>query len=55
MAKELKVGDKAPTLSLPDQSGAPVSLQDFAGKQVVLYPKQWATGKYISPPWIQKK
>jgi peroxiredoxin Q/BCP len=37
MAKELTVGDKAPALSLPDQSGEPVSLKDFAGKQVVLY------------------
>ena len=37
MAKELAVGDKAPALSLPDQSGEPVSLKDFTGKQVVLY------------------
>jgi thioredoxin-dependent peroxiredoxin len=37
MAKELMVGDKAPVLSLPDQSGEPVSLKDFTGKQVVLY------------------
>ena len=37
MAKELTVGDKAPALSLPDQSGEPVSLKDFTGKQVVLY------------------
>ncbi len=37
MAKELEVGDKAPALSLPDQSGEPVSLKDFTGKQVVLY------------------
>ena len=37
MAKELNIGDKAPTLSLPDQSGEPVSLKDFMGKQVVLY------------------
>jgi peroxiredoxin Q/BCP len=37
MAKELEVGDKAPALSLPDQSGEPVSLKDFSGKQVVLY------------------
>ncbi|MDZ4734126.1 MAG: thioredoxin-dependent thiol peroxidase [Nitrospirota bacterium] len=37
MAKELEVGDKAPALSLPDQSGDPVSLKDFRGKQVVLY------------------
>ena len=37
MAKELNVGDKAPALSLPDQSGERVSLKDFTGKQVVLY------------------
>ena len=37
MAKELTVGDKAPALSLPDQSGEPVSLKDFTGKQVVFY------------------
>ena len=37
MAKELEVGDKAPALSLPDQSGERVSLKDFTGKQVVLY------------------
>jgi len=37
MAKELVVGEKAPTLSLPDQSGDRVSLKDFRGKQVVLY------------------
>ena len=37
MAKELTVGDKAPALSLPDQSGEPVGLKDFTGKQVVLY------------------
>ena len=37
MAKELIVGEKAPALSLPDQSGEPVSLKDFTGKQVVLY------------------
>jgi thioredoxin-dependent peroxiredoxin len=37
MVKELEVGGKAPALSLPDQSGKPISLKDFAGKQVVLY------------------
>ena len=37
MAKELNIGDKAPALSLPDQSGDRVSLKDFMGKQVVLY------------------
>ena len=37
MAKELNIGEKAPALSLPDQSGETVSMKDFAGKQVVLY------------------
>lgn len=37
MAKELKVGDKAPELSLPDQHGTQVTLKDNKGKQVVLY------------------
>ena len=37
MAKELSIGDKAPALSLPDQSGERISLKDFTGKQVVLY------------------
>ena len=33
----LEAGDKAPAFSLPDQDGKPVSLKDFAGKQVVVY------------------
>ena len=33
----LKVGEKAPLFTLPDQNGNPVSLSDFAGKKVVLY------------------
>jgi peroxiredoxin Q/BCP len=37
MAKELTVGDEAPAFSLPNQSGEPVGLKDFTGKQVVLY------------------
>jgi peroxiredoxin Q/BCP len=37
MAKELTIGDKAPTVTLPDESGEPVGLKDFMGKQVVLY------------------
>jgi len=46
MAKELEVGDKAPALSLPDQSGERVGLKDFTGKQVVLYfyPKDDTSG-----------
>ena len=37
MARELVIGDTAPDVSLPDQSGKTVSLKDFEGKQVVLY------------------
>ena len=37
MAEELNIGEKAPSLSLPDQSGEQVNLKDFTGKQVVLY------------------
>ena len=37
MADELKVGDKAPDFSPPDQDGKTVSLKSLKGKQVVLY------------------
>jgi peroxiredoxin Q/BCP len=37
MATELKVGDKAPEFSLPDQDGKKVTLKDLKGRQVVLY------------------
>ena len=33
----LEPGTKAPTFTLPDQHGEPVSLSDFTGKNVVLY------------------
>ena len=33
----LTVGTKAPSFKLPDQNGNPVSLEDFAGKWVVLW------------------
>ncbi|MGK9148793.1 thioredoxin-dependent thiol peroxidase [Plantibacter flavus] len=33
----LSPGDAAPTFTLPDQDGAPVSLGDYAGERVVLY------------------
>ncbi len=33
----LEVGMKAPAFTLPDKDGNPVSLEDFAGKKVVLY------------------
>jgi len=37
MADELKIGDKAPDFSLPDQDGKTVSLKSLKGKQMVLY------------------
>jgi branched-chain amino acid transport system substrate-binding protein len=33
----------------------PVWAQWQDGKHVVFFPKQYAAGKYISPPWIKKK
>ncbi|MCW4007993.1 MAG: peroxiredoxin [Candidatus Bathyarchaeota archaeon] len=36
MATTLKVGDKAPSFTLPDTDLKPVSLEDFVGKKVVL-------------------
>jgi len=40
------VGQVAPTFTLPSQTGAPISLQSFRGKWVVLYfyPKDMTTG-----------
>jgi peroxiredoxin Q/BCP len=34
---QLQVGDMAPTFTLPNEQGEPVSLSDFLGKRVVLY------------------
>ena len=34
---ELKVGDAAPAIQGVDQNGAPISLDQYAGKKVVLY------------------
>ncbi len=33
----LEKGDDAPAFTLPDQDGAPVSLGDFAGQNVIVY------------------
>lgn len=35
--EQLKEGDKAPGFTANDQNGKPVSLSDFAGKDVILY------------------
>lgn len=42
----LQVGDVAPEIELPDESGKPVKLSDFRGKRVVLYfyPKDDTSG-----------
>ena len=42
----LEIGDSAPAFTMPDQSGQPVSLADFKGRNVVLYfyPKADTTG-----------
>ncbi|MFZ5492816.1 MAG: peroxiredoxin [Pseudomonadota bacterium] len=36
-SKTLKVGDKAPTFTLPTADGRPVSLADYLGRPVVVY------------------
>jgi peroxiredoxin Q/BCP len=33
----LKVGDKAPSFSLPSDSGGPITLDAFRGSRVVLF------------------
>lgn len=33
----LSVGDKAPAFTLPDATGEPVSLSDYAGRKVIVY------------------
>ena len=37
MAITLKIGDKAPSFTGPDQDGNKISLEDFKGKKLVLY------------------
>ena len=34
---KLQVGDKAPAINSVDQNGSPISLEQFQGKQVILY------------------
>ena len=43
----LKVGDKAPTFSLPNQDGDNVSLSDYKDKQLVI----WFFPKASTPGW----
>jgi peroxiredoxin Q/BCP len=46
MAKELKMGDKAPAFNLPCDDGKTYRLADFKGKTVILYfyPKAMTPG-----------
>jgi peroxiredoxin Q/BCP len=37
MTSRLEPGDQAPTFSLPDADGKPVSLADYLGRRVILY------------------
>jgi peroxiredoxin Q/BCP len=37
MTSRLKPGDPAPTFTLPDADGNPVSLADYRGRRVILY------------------
>ena len=44
---QVKVGDKAPDFTLPDQTGAMVSLKDFVGSKIIVlyfYPKDFSRG-----------
>lgn len=44
---KVKVGDRAPEFTLPDQSGEVVSLKDFLGKRSIVlyfYPKDFTVG-----------
>ena len=44
---KIKVGDKAPDFTLPDQSGTKVSLKDFVGSKIIVlyfYPKDFTRG-----------
>ncbi len=46
-SNELKVGDSAPDFTLPDQSGAMVSLRQFVGNNIIMlyfYPKDFSRG-----------
>ena len=44
--KQLKIGNKAPSFSLPDSKGNKVSIKDYSGKWLVLYfyPKDNTSG-----------
>jgi peroxiredoxin Q/BCP len=44
---KVRVGDKAPDFTLPDQTGAMVSLKDFVGSKIIVlyfYPKDFSRG-----------
>jgi len=50
------VGQKAPTFTLPSQTGAPISLKEYRGKWVVLYfyPKDMTPGCTIEAHNFQR-
>ena len=50
MRAMIKVGQKAPDFTLPDQNGNPVPLSDFRGRTVALYwyPKANTLGRETS-------
>jgi peroxiredoxin Q/BCP len=44
---KVKVGDKAPDFTLPDQSGTRLSLRDFVGRKIIVlyfYPRDFSRG-----------
>jgi peroxiredoxin Q/BCP len=44
---KIKVGDNAPDFTLPDQTGAMISLKDFVGSKIIVlyfYPKDFSRG-----------
>jgi peroxiredoxin Q/BCP len=46
-SEKVRVGDKAPDFTLPDQTGALVSLKDFVGSKIIVlyfYPKDFSRG-----------
>ena len=51
----VNVYDKNHDLKYGKEGKQPAWIQWQNGKQVVIFPTEFAVGKYISPPWIKKK
>ncbi|MBU1206418.1 MAG: ABC transporter substrate-binding protein [Proteobacteria bacterium] len=47
--------EKNHDLKYGQEGKQPIWAQWQDGKHVVIFPKQYASGKYISPPWLKKK